>query len=78
MDMAVNKRKIMITAPLLAVFIAALFFVSCGSDYEKPSTTQTGSPLTAASTLKLWIDAGNVNGAGYDTVVILDVTPYDM
>jgi 3-mercaptopyruvate sulfurtransferase SseA len=72
----VNRQKIMITAPFLAVFIAALFFVSCGSDYEKPSTTQTGSPLTAASTLKLWIDAGNVNGAGYDRVVILDVTSY--
>ncbi|OGW32657.1 MAG: hypothetical protein A2X58_06880 [Nitrospirae bacterium GWC2_56_14] len=76
MHMTVNRQKIMITAPFLAVFIAALFFVSCGSDYEKPSTTQTGSPLTAASTLKLWIDSGNVNGTGYDRVVILDVTPY--
>jgi 3-mercaptopyruvate sulfurtransferase SseA len=76
MNMAVNKRKIAITAPLLAVFIVVLFFVSCGGDYEKPSTTQTGSPLISASMLQSWIDSGKVNSTGYDRVVILDINSY--
>ena len=76
MNMAVNKRKIAIMALLFAAFIGALFFVSCGGDYEKPSTTQTGSPLIPASTLKLWIDTGKVNSSGYDRVVVLDLTSY--
>jgi len=76
MNMAVNKRKIAIMALLFAAFIGALFFVSCGGDYEKPSTTQTGSPLIPASTLMLWIDAGKVNSSGYDRVVVLDLTSY--
>ncbi len=73
-----NKRKILITVSILAVFIAAIFFVSCGGsgDYEKPSTTQTGSALISASTLKAWIDEGKVNSTGYDRVVILDLTSY--
>jgi 3-mercaptopyruvate sulfurtransferase SseA len=53
---------------------AVQFFAGCGDDFQKPSTTQTGSALISADTLKLWNDAGKVNGLGYDRVVILDVT----
>ena len=65
-----------IAASLLAVFITVLFFVSCGGDYEKASTTQTGSPLISASTLQSWIYSGKVNSTGYDRVVILDINSY--
>ncbi len=76
MIMEIYGGKMRSTASLLAVFIGMLFFVSCGDDYEKPSTTQTGSSLISASTLKLWADMGKVNGTGYDRVVILDVNSY--
>lgn len=65
------------SAPAGAVLIMAVvvqFFTSCGSEYEKPLTTQTGSALISAATLSAWIDAGKVNSTGYDRVVILDVT----
>jgi 3-mercaptopyruvate sulfurtransferase SseA len=77
MNRNTNNRAITTTIALLAVFVAALFLGSCGGgDYEKPSTTLSGSSLISASTLKSWIDEGKVNGTGYDRVVILDVTTY--
>lgn len=68
------KRSV--TAGALIIMVAAVqFFVSCGSeDYKKPSTTQTDTALISAATLSAWMDAGKVNGTGYDRVVILDVT----
>jgi 3-mercaptopyruvate sulfurtransferase SseA len=69
---AVNRRPVA-AAWVVALAVALQFFASCGSDYEKPSTTQTGSALIEAATLGAWMDAGKVNGAGYDRVVILDV-----
>lgn len=77
MNRNANNRVVTITTALLAVFVAALFLGSCGGgDYEKPSTTLSGSALISASTLKSWIDEGKVNGTGYDRVVILDLTSY--
>jgi 3-mercaptopyruvate sulfurtransferase SseA len=77
MNRNANNRIITSTIAFLAVFVAALFLGSCGGgDYEKPSTTLSGSPLISASTLKSWIDDGKVNSTGYDRVVILDVTTY--
>ena len=77
MNRNANNRIITSTVAFLAVFVAVLFLGSCGGgDYEKPSTTLSGSPLISASTLKSWIDEGKVNGTGYDRVVILDVNSY--
>jgi len=59
---------------LLFLIILPLSFNSCASEYGKPSTTETPTALISADTLKAWIDAGKVNGTGYDRVVILDVT----
>jgi thiosulfate/3-mercaptopyruvate sulfurtransferase len=60
---------------LSGLFLAALplAFNGCGTTYDVPSTTQTPNALISAATLKSWIDAGLVNGTGYDRVVILDV-----
>ncbi len=70
MNRNASKRTFM--TAFLAVF-AALFLGSCGSDYEKPSTTLNGSSLISASLLKSWSDGGKVNATGYDRVVILDM-----
>jgi 3-mercaptopyruvate sulfurtransferase SseA len=68
------KRSLLIMIVVIGVM---QFIVSCGSDdYEKPATTETGTALISADTLKSWMDAGKVNGTGYDRVVILDVTSY--
>jgi thiosulfate/3-mercaptopyruvate sulfurtransferase len=45
----------------------------CNKSYDKPATTSTPTALIPAETLKGWIDAGKVNGTGYDRVVVLDV-----
>ena len=69
------KPSRMLMPALFTLFIAGQFLLaSCGDNYQKPSTTQTGSALISAATLKAWNDGGKVNGSGYDRVVILDVT----
>jgi 3-mercaptopyruvate sulfurtransferase SseA len=45
----------------------------CSDSYDTPATTSTPTALISAETLKGWIDAGKVNGTGYDRVVVLDV-----
>lgn len=68
------KPSGMVMFALLVLLAGQSLFVSCGDDYQKPSTTQTGTALISAETLKSWYDSGKVNGTGYDRVVILDVT----
>ncbi len=70
----VMNRSLAVGASVVAMAVAGQFFVSCGGNYEKPSTTQTESALIPAETLRAWMAAGKVNGAGYDRVVILDVS----
>jgi thiosulfate/3-mercaptopyruvate sulfurtransferase len=67
-----NKRVWLLLGFILVAL--PLSFHGCGTEYEEPSTTQTPTALISADTLKAWIDAGKVNGTGYDRVVILDVT----
>ena len=51
-----------------------LLLGSCGDDeYEKPLTTQTPTALISPATLRAWMDAGLVNGEGFDRVIIVDV-----
>ncbi|MEJ2032771.1 MAG: selenite/tellurite reduction operon rhodanese-like protein ExtH [Deltaproteobacteria bacterium] len=68
------KRKT--SVHLFLVLALALMFQGCGdggvSSYDTPSTTSTGVVVDAA-TVKNWVDNGNVNGTGYDKVVILDI-----
>jgi len=47
--------------------------VSCGVDYDNPSTTATPTVISA-SVVNEYVAAGKANGMGYDRVVILDVT----
>lgn len=70
----VMNRSLAAGASVLAMAVAVQLFVSCGGNYEKPSTTHTETALIPAETLSAWMTAGKVNGAGYDRVVILDVT----
>lgn len=70
-----RKRSPFRSAALLLVIAALalpLLVMSCGSEYDKPGYQTTGV-LIEPATLKAWIDAGKVNGTGYDRVVILDV-----
>lgn len=67
-----RKPERLLSAVFLILFIS--LSISCGNEYEKPSTTLTDSALISARTLKAWMDAGKVGGTGYDRVVILDVT----
>lgn len=67
------NRNLIAGASVFAMAVAVQLFVSCGGNYEKPSTTQTETALISAATLSVWMDAGKVNGTGYDRVVILDV-----
>ena len=73
-------RKVFARAlhPLSRYLLALLMAVSgilagCNDGYDTPATTATPTALISAETLKGWIDAGKVNGAGYDRVVVLDV-----
>lgn len=74
MKKAHRKTRVLLLGALVTALIAAgVFIASCGSEYEKPSTTQT-SALITPETLNAWINEGIVNGSGYDKVVILDIT----
>jgi 3-mercaptopyruvate sulfurtransferase SseA len=66
-----NKRVWLLLGFILAAL--PLSFHGCGTEYDEPSTTKTDTALISPATLKAWMDAGLVNGTGYDRVVILDV-----
>lgn len=74
--MLIRKPKLKTSVHLFLVLALAFMFQGCGggggSDYDTPSTTATGVVVDAA-TVKGWVDNGNVNGTGYDKVVILDI-----
>ena len=65
--------RVWLLTGLLFLIAVPLSFNSCGSEYETPSTTQTPTALISPATLKAWMDAGLVNGTGYDRVVIIDL-----
>ncbi len=73
-----NQRKHFLwklAAVLLLLFLLPLSMNSCSTkNYDTPLTAQTTATLIEPETLKSWIDAGIVNGTGFDRVVILDVT----
>lgn len=65
------KRKRM-----FLILAAISLLVSCGSGgYDSPTTTATPTVISA-ETVNAYVAAGNVNGAGFDRVVILDVNSY--
>ncbi len=62
-------------AASMLLFLVAFTLNSCSTEnYDTPLTAQTSATLIEPETLKSWIDAGIVNGTGFDRVVILDVT----
>lgn len=62
-------------AASMLLFLVAFTLNSCSNkSYDTPLTAQTSATLLPPETLKAWIDAGIVNGTGFDRVVILDVT----
>jgi 3-mercaptopyruvate sulfurtransferase SseA len=59
----------------LLLLLIPLSINSCSNkNYDTPLTAQTSATLIEPETLKAWMDAGIVNGTGFDRVVILDVT----
>ncbi|HDR47001.1 MAG TPA: hypothetical protein ENN94_04795, partial [Geoalkalibacter subterraneus] len=72
----------------LFVFLIGLALIAAGcgggsSSYDEPSGQsspvlegQTDNVLIDAPTLKSWVDAGLVNGDGYENVVILHNSGY--
>ncbi len=70
-------RKTGLLLFLALVSALALTFQGCGggggtSSYNPPSSASTGVVVDAA-TVKSWVDGGQVNGTGYNKVVILDL-----
>ena len=62
-------------AASMLLFLVTFTLNSCSNkSYDTPLTAQTSATLLPPETLKAWIDAGIVNGIGFDRVVILDVT----
>ncbi len=68
-----RNKRIWLIMGLFLIIALPLAFNGCGTTYDVPSTTQTPTALISPATLKAWMDAGLVNGTGYDRVVILDV-----
>ena len=68
------QKRLPLIRYLLVLSVLALAAGSCTTnDYQTPATTSTPTALISPETLKGWIDAGKVNGTGYDRVVVLDV-----
>jgi len=68
------QKRLPLIRYLLVLSVLALAAGSCTTnDYQTPATTSTPTALITPETLKSWIDAGKVNGTGYDRVVVLDV-----
>ncbi|WP_144401937.1 selenite/tellurite reduction operon rhodanese-like protein ExtH [Geoalkalibacter subterraneus] len=62
----------------LFVFLIGLALIAAGcgggsSSYDEPDSIGTSNVLIDAPTLKSWVDAGLVNGDGYENVVILHI-----
>ncbi len=71
------ERKTGVLLCLALAFAFALTFQGCGggggtTSYDPPSTAASGVVVDAA-TVKSWVDGGEVNAAGYNRVVILDL-----
>lgn len=58
---------------IFVILAAISLLVSCSGDYDTPSTAETPTVISAG-VVNGYVAAGKVNGAGYDRVVILDVT----
>ena len=67
-----SKRTRLILFVVLLILPMVLQGCGGNSGYDSPSTTGTSTAMSA-DTLKSWVDSGDVNGTGYNRVVILDV-----
>lgn len=68
-DLIARRRRLftIITLSLLVLVWG------CGQSYDTPSTTSTPT-VVSETQVKSYIDSGKVNAAGFDKVVILDIT----
>jgi len=72
--LAIKRASLLVAIIALSVFSLSLALHGCGGGgYDTPATTQTGSALISAETLKQWIESGRVNGSGFDRVLVMDV-----